>query len=107
MTSIELGLIQPHSALNASIPDCGRLIYSNADHPGKYNSKKIEPVTMLSNEVYAREVQSTTVPRKPTTEVTQWQNKEVQAENKPQQCPAHIYTVIEEKKYHKVKSAHM
>ena len=105
--SIELGLVQPHSALNANIPDCERLIYSNADHPGKYKSKKIQPVSKLSDDVYAREVQATAVPSMPTTEVTQWQNKEVQAENKLQQCPAKVYTVLEERKYQKVKSAHM
>ena len=93
VTSMELGLIQPHSALNASIPDCGRLIHSNADHPGKYKSKKVELVSKLSNDVYAREVQCTAVPSMPITEVIQLQNKEAQAENKLQQCPAHISTV--------------
>ena len=42
VTSLDLGLIQPHTRLNASIPDCGRLIFSNADHPNKYQNKKIE-----------------------------------------------------------------
>ena len=71
MTSIELGLIQPHSALNTGIPDCERLIYSNADHPDKSKSKKIEPVSKVSKDVYAIEVQSTAVPSMLTTEVMQ------------------------------------
>ena len=106
VTSIELGLIQPHSALNASIPDCGKMIYNNAEHPGKYNSK-IKPASKLSDDVYAREVQSTKVPSMPMTEDSQWQKKEVQAENKLQQCPTQVYTVLEERKYHKMKSTHM
>ena len=36
MTSHDLGLIQPHSMLNESIPDCGRLIFGNVDHLNKY-----------------------------------------------------------------------
>ena len=31
-TNLDLGLIQPNSKLNASVPDCGRLIFSSADH---------------------------------------------------------------------------
>ena len=30
-TSLDLGLIQPHSKLNASIQDCGKFIFSSAD----------------------------------------------------------------------------
>ena len=42
VTSLDLGLIHPQNELNASVPDCGRLIFSSADHPNKYQSKKIE-----------------------------------------------------------------
>ena len=41
-TSISLILIQLHSELNVSVPDCGRLIYSCADDPEKYKYKKIK-----------------------------------------------------------------
>ena len=36
VTSLELGLIQLHSVFNDSVPDCGRLPYSEAYHPNKY-----------------------------------------------------------------------
>ena len=32
-TSLDLELIQPHSELYTSVPDCRRLIFSSADHP--------------------------------------------------------------------------
>ena len=86
VTSIELGLIHPHSAPNSSIPDCGRLIYSTADHPNKYQNKKIEPVSKLSDNVYV---------------------KEVQDENKQQQFPAQADTVLQNRKCREVKSVYM
>ena len=55
-TSLDLGLIWWHSELNTSVPDCRRLIFSSADHPGKYQNKKIESSSSVSNNVYVREV---------------------------------------------------
>ena len=49
VTSLDLELIQTHSELNASIPDYGRLIFSSADHPNKYQNKKIESSSSVSN----------------------------------------------------------
>ena len=42
VTSLDLGLTQQHNELNASVPDCEILIFSSADHPNKYQNKKIE-----------------------------------------------------------------
>ena len=75
-TSLDLGWIQPHSKLNASIPDCGRLIFSRADHPNKYQNKKIES--------------SSSAFKVPETEVNKYVTQEVQDENKQQQCPAQL-----------------
>ena len=33
VTSLELGLLQLHIVFNENVTDCGRLIYSEADHP--------------------------------------------------------------------------
>ena len=92
-TSLDLGLIQPHNDLNASIPDCRRLIFCNADHPNKYQNKKIE----LGSSVF----------KVPETEVNQYVTKEVQDENKQQHCPAQTDTVLEKRKGHRTKSATM
>ena len=92
-TSLDLGLIQPHSKLNASIPDCGRLIFSSADHPNKYQHKKIESFSSVF--------------KVPETEVNQYVTQEVQDENKQQQCQAQIDTMLQKRKCHKVKSANM
>ena len=35
VTSLKLGLIQLHSVFNESVPDCGRLLYSDTDHQNK------------------------------------------------------------------------
>ena len=43
----------------------------------------------------------------PETEVNQYVTQEVQDENKQQECPAHISTVLDGRKYHKLKSAYM
>ena len=59
-TSISLNLIQIHSELHSSVPECGKLIYSCADDPEKYKHKKPK-----------------------LTEVVQWKNQFVQ-ENKKQ-----------------------
>ena len=92
-TSLNLGLIQPDSKLNASIPDCGSLIFSSADHPNKYKYNKNDSSSRVSVNVYTREVQSPTVPNVPETEVNQCMTKEVQHENKQEQCPAQADTV--------------
>ena len=94
-TSLDLGLIQPYSKLNASIPDCGRLtlveliIYTKK----KYQHKKIES--------------SSSVFKVPETEVNQYVTQEVQDENKQQQCPAQTDTMLQKRKCHKIKSANM
>ena len=92
-TSLDLGLIQPHSELNASVPDCGRLIFSNADLPNKYQNKKIES--------------SSSVSKVPKTDINQYVTQEVQDENKQQQCPAQTDTRSQKRKCHKVKNANM
>ena len=83
-TSLNLGLIQPHSELNASVPDCESLIFSIADHPNKYKYNKNESSLSVSNNVYTREVQFPTVLNVPETEVNQCVTQEVQDENKQQ-----------------------
>ena len=103
VTSLDLGLIQPHSELNASVPDCGRLIYSNSDHPNKYPNKKIESSSSVGNNVYVKEVQSPIVSKVPETEVDQYVTQEVENENKQQQCPAQADTVLQDRKCQKVK----
>ena len=55
-TSISLNLIQIHSELNASVPDCGRLIYSFADDSEKYKYKKMKSSVHICDNVAAREV---------------------------------------------------
>ena len=92
-TGFNLGLIQPHSELNASVPDCGSLIFSSADYPNKYKYNKDESCLSVSNNVYTREVQSPAVPNVPETEVNQCVTQEVQDEDKQQQCPAKADTV--------------
>ena len=41
-TSLKLALIQLHSVFNQSVPDCGKLLFSNADHPYKCKNEKIK-----------------------------------------------------------------
>ena len=33
VTNLELGLIKLHSVFSDSVPECGRLLYSEAEHP--------------------------------------------------------------------------
>ena len=54
VTRLDLGLIQPHSELNASVPDCRRLIFSSVDHPNQYKYKKIKSSSSVS-EMYLQE----------------------------------------------------
>ena len=82
-TSLDLGLIQPQGKLNASIPDFGRLIFSSADHPNKYQNKKTESSSSVSKVL--------------ETEVNQYVTQELQDENKQQQCPAQTDTVLQKK----------
>ena len=58
VTSISLNLIQIHSELNASVPDCGKLIYSCADDPEKCKYKKLKSteVAQWKNHVYSRKM---------------------------------------------------
>ena len=46
-TSLELGLIQPHSELHTRVPDGRRLIYSSADDPNKMQKYEAQ-VTICS-----------------------------------------------------------
>ena len=92
-TSLDLGLIQLHSELYTSLPECGRLIFSSADHPNKYQNKKVES--------------NSSVAKVPETEANQSITQEVQDKNKQQQCPAQNDTLIQTRKYHKVKRENM
>ena len=71
ITSISLNLIQIHSALNASAPDCGQLIYSSDDDPKKYKYKKMKSSVHTCDNVSAREVQPPWKPKVVKTEVAQ------------------------------------
>ena len=42
VATLEIGLTQLHSVFSESVPDCGRLLYSEADHPNKYKHQNIE-----------------------------------------------------------------
>ena len=97
-TALDLGLIQPHSELNASVPDCGRLIFSSADHPKKYQNKNIGSSSSVSYNVYVREVQYPLVSKVLEIEVNQYVTQEVQDENKQQQYPAQADTVFTRQK---------
>ena len=66
-TSISLNLIQIHSELNSSVPECQKLIYSCADDPEKYKYKMLK-----------------------STEVVQWKNQVVQGKYKKQKCQAQV-----------------
>ena len=102
-TSLELGLIQLHSVFNESVPDCGRLLYSEADHPNKSNYQNIESSSSVSDNAYATEVQSTIVPDVTATEVNQCVTQMGQGKNKLMQCPAQDDTDLQDKKCQKVK----
>ena len=61
----------------------------------------------MSDNVYAREVQSPAVPNVPETEVNQCVTQEVQDEKKQQQCPTQADIVLDNRKWQKVKSVHI
>ena len=82
------GIDTGHNELNTSVPGCGRLIFSSTDHLNKYQNKKIESSSSVSNNVYVREVQSLVVSKVPEIEVNQYVTQEVQDGNKQQPCPA-------------------
>ena len=105
-TSLELGLIQLHSVFNESVPDCGRLLYSEADHPNKCNYKNTKSSSSVSDNASAIEVQSTVVPDVTTTEVNQCVAQMGQEKNKLMQCPAQDDIVLQDRKHQKMKSAH-
>ena len=66
-TSISLNLIQIHSELNSSVPECTILIYSYADDPEKYKHKKLK-----------------------STEIAQWKKQVVQEKYKKQKSQAQV-----------------
>ena len=86
--NLELGLIQLHSVFNESVPDWGRLLYCEADHPNKYKDQNIESSSIVSNNASALEVQSTIVPDVTATEVNQSVTQMGQETNKLMQCPS-------------------
>ena len=106
VTGLELGLTQLHSVFNDSVPDYGRLLYSEADHPNKCKHKDIESSSNVSDNASPIEVQSTVVPDVTATEVHQCVTQMGQQKNKLMQCPAQDDTVVQDKKCQKVKSAH-
>ena len=106
-TSLELGLIQLHSVFNENVPDCGRLIYSEADHLNKHKYQNIESSSSVSNNTSPIEVQSTELPDAAATEVNQCVTQKGQEKNKLMQCPAQDDTVLQDRKGQKMKSVHM
>ena len=106
-TSLELGLIQLHSVINQSVPDCGTLLFSSADHPNKYKNENFNSSSSVSNNASPIEVQSTLVPDVTATEVNQCETQMGQDKNKLMQCPSQANTAIEGRKGQKVNSAHM
>ena len=86
VTSISLNLIQIHSELNVSVPDCGRLIYSCADNPEKHKYKTINSSVHIYDNASAREVQPPKEPKVVKTEVAQWKNQVNQEKYKKQKC---------------------
>ena len=89
--------IQIHGELDASVPDCGRLIYSCADDPEKHKYKKIKSSVHICDNASAREVQPPKEPKMVKSEVAQWMNSVVQ-ENKKQRCQAQIISVFWQEK---------
>ena len=106
MTSLELGLIQLHSVFNQSIPDCGRLLFSDADHPNKCKNENFKSSSSVGNNASPIEVQSTVVPDVTATEVYQCMTHIGQDKNKLMQCQAQVHTVLQDRKCQKVKNAH-
>ena len=96
-TSISLNLIQIHSALNASVPDCGQLIYSCGDDPGKHKYKKMMLNMSMCDNTSAREIQPPVKPKVFRTDVAQWKNSVIQ-ENKKQRCQGQDNIVCSGKK---------
>ena len=106
-TSLELGLMQPHSVLKQSVPDCGRLLNSSADHPNKCKNENFKSSSSMSNNTSAIEVQSTVVSDGTATEVNQCVIQKGQDKNVKMQCPAQSNTVLQGRKCQKVNSVHM
>ena len=84
--NLALGLIQPHSNLDSTVPDSGSLISSKADHPLKKKTKKIVPVSKLSDSVNSRDEQSPAASRVQEIDVNHCANQEVKAKCKQQNC---------------------
>ena len=91
-TSLELGLIQPHSDLDV-VPEKGSLIHSKADLPVKQKNKKGAPINKLSDS----QMQSHTVSRVEEKEVVQCINKKVETKSKQQKCQAPSPTAFNDK----------
>ena len=107
VTSLELGLIQLHRVFNESVPDCGRLLCSEADHPNKYKYQNVESNSSVSDNTSAIEVQSTIGPDVTATEVNQCVTQMGQEKNKLMQCPSQDDKVLQDRKCQKVKSVQM
>ena len=92
---------------NDSVPDCVRLLYSEADHPNKYKYQNIKSGSSVSDNASPIEVQSTIVPDITTAEVSQCVTQKGQEKNKLMQCPAQGDIVLQDRKCQKMKHAHV
>ena len=101
VTSLELGLIQLSNVFNQSVPDCGRLLFSSADHPNKCKNEDFKSSSSVSNNVSPTEVQSTIIPDVTAIEVNQCVTQRGQDKNKPKQCQGQANTTIEGRKARK------
>ena len=106
-TSLELGLIQLHSVFNQSVPDCGRLLFSGADHPNKCTNESFKSSPSVGDNASPLEVQSKIVPDVTATEVNQHVTHMGQDKNKLMQCQAPVPTVLQDRKCQKMKNVNM
>ena len=93
--------------LKQSVSDCGRLLYSDADHPNMCKYQNIKSSYSVSDNASPREVHSTVVPDVTATEVNQCLTQIGQDKNKLMQCPAQADTVLQDRNCQKVKSRRM
>ena len=106
-TNLELGLIQLHSVFNKMNPDCGRLLYSEADHPNKYRYQNIKSSSSMSDNASAIAVQSNVAPDVRATEVIQCVIQMGQEKSKLMPFLAQEVTVLQDRKCQKMKRVHM
>ena len=99
---ISLNLIQIHSALNASVQDCGQLIYSCADDPEKCKYKKMKSSVHICDNASTRQVQPPKEPKVVKTDVAQWKNSVVH-ENRNQRYQVQDNIVYSGKISHEAK----